>query len=388
MPFLFFNSQQGPATKWYTVVACACAFCLFSFCYLLFYQTDVLVAGQHVLSEGKTHYVGWVGAVLITLTLFLLQRVVFMFTKLSKRAHFLTYFPSMLILTIVTDVSSNIDLGFSFGGWYVAVPILMLFFIGAVWTARQMEPFEPEPASPGVTSRTIWVNLIAMVVMMVLTGIFSNGDEAFHQRMRMERLIAQGKYAQAIKVGRKSQVADPQITMLRAFALSKKGLMGEHFFEYPFVREGKTLMHDTIGNRTILLNDSILATVVKSSRARLDYKLIDMLIDRDVEKFAVTVRKAYPDSIMPKHYAEALAIYKKIAPPPPPKAEETDSKKGKKKKKKKEEEKVVVQAPDPMQLRLDEFLKMKEKKDKPGWALQLRKKFGDTYWYYYYMKDE
>lgn len=386
MPFLFFYTRQGPVTKRYTVVACACAFCLFSFCYLLFYQTDVLVAGQHVLSGGKTHYVGWVGAVLITLTLFLMQRVVFMVTKLSKRAHFLTYFPSMLILTIITDVSSNIDLGFSFGGWYVAVPILLLLFIGAVWGARQMEPFEPEPASPGITSRTIWINLVAMVVMMVLTGIFSNGDEAFHQRMRMERLIAQGKYTQAIKVGRKSQVADPQITMLRAFAMSKKGLMGEHFFEYPFVREGKTLMHDTIGNRTILLNDSILATVVKSSKARLDYKLIDMLIDRDIKGFAETVQKAYPDSIMPKHYAEALAIYKKIAPPPPPKVEEKDSKKGKKKKKKKVEEVVVEQAPDPMQLRLDEFLKLKEKKDKPGVALKLRREFGDTYWYYYYIK--
>ena len=146
-------------------------------------------------------------------------------------------------------------------------------------------------------------------------------------------------------------------------------------------------MHDTIGNRTILLNDSILATVVKLSRARLDYKLIDMLIDRDIDGFASTVQKAYPDSIMPKHYAEALAIYKKNAPPPPPKEEEKDSKKGKKKKKKKEEV-VVEPAPDPMLLRLDEFLKMKEKKDKPGVALQLRREFGKTYWYYYYMTEE
>lgn len=383
MPFLFYN-QQGPTTKRYTQVACACAFCLFSFCYLLFYQTDVLVAGQHVLSEGQTHYVGWVGALLITITLFLLQRVVFRFTRLTKRAHFITYFPSMLVLTIITDVSSNIDLGFSFGGWYVAVPLLVLLFLVAVWVARQMEPFEPEPASPGVTSRTIWVNLMAMMVMMVLAGLFSNGDEAFHHRIRMERFILQGKYAQAVKVGGKSQVKDPQVTILRAFALSKKGLMGEHFFEYPFIRMGETLMHDTIGNRTILLNDSILGSVVKSSRARLDYRLVDMLIDKDVNRFAVVVQKAYPDSIMPKHYAEALAIYKLNAPPPPPKVEEKDTKKGKKRKKQKEEEAVVEQAPDPMQLRLDEFLKMKEKKDKPGMALQLWKRFGDTYWYYYY----
>lgn len=293
----------------------------------------------------------------------------------------------MLILTIITDVSSNIDLGFSFGGWYWAVPLLLALFALVVWVAKQMEPFEPDPASLGVMSRTIWVNLLAMMVMMVMVGIFANGDEAFHNRMRMERLIAEGKYNQAAKVGKASQATSQQITMLRAFALAKKGLLGEHFFEYPFVREQETLLPDTVGNRTILLSDSIIGSVTKSARARLDYRLIDLLIDKNLELFAQKVQKAYPDSIMPKHYAEALTLYRFLTPKPvPQETKKEEGRKGKKgkKDKKKEEEVVEEEAPTPMQLQLEEFLKLNNQKSKPGICLQLRRRFGKTYWYYYY----
>lgn len=388
MSYLLQNSPTN--TKRHTVVACAVAFALFSFCYLLFYQTDVLAAGQHVLSKGQTTYVGWVGAVLITITLMLLQRVVFSFTKLSKRAHAITYFPSMLVLTIITDVSSDIDLGFSFGGWYVAVPLLLAIFAAVVWTARQMEPFEPEPATKGVMSRTIWVNLLIMMVMMLATGIFSNADEAFHYRMEMEQYIAKGKYTKALKVGNKSQVKDPQLTMLRAFALSKKQQLGEHFFEYPFIIIGETLMPDTVGNRVILINDSTIATVTKSARARLDYKLIDMLIDKDLERFTATVVKAYPDTLMPKHYAEALALYKQQTGKEWRKVEKKqmdekkDKKGGKRRREKKEEITEEVERPDPMQLRLEEFLKRKEETGNHGASLHLWKQFRKTYWYYYF----
>ncbi len=389
MPFLF-QSSPTSSIKVHTQVACAVTFVLFSFCYLLFYQPNVLAAGQHVLSKGQTTYVGWVGAVLITITLLLLQRVVFAFTKLSKRAHAITFFPSMLVLTIITDVSSNIDLGFSFGGWYVAVPLLMALFAAVVWAARQMEPFEPEPATDGFMSRTIWVNLLVMMIMMVAVGLFSNTDEAFHYRMEMEQCIVKGKYNKALKVGRNSQVRDPQLTLLRTFALTKKRQLGERFFEYPFIKIGETLLPDTIGNRVILLDDSTIATVVKSARARLDYKLVDMLIDKDLEKFKATVVKAYPDSLMPKHYAEALALYKHLTGKEwrtveKKKDEGKKDKKGRKKKKEKQQpvEEEVAKV-DPMLLRLQDFLKLKQEKGKKETKLLLWKHFGKTYWYYYF----
>ena len=75
-------------------VMCAVVFFVFTFCYLYFYQADVLAMAQHVLSGGKTRYNSLIGAVLITLVLYLLQLLVFAVTRLYKRAHALTYFPS------------------------------------------------------------------------------------------------------------------------------------------------------------------------------------------------------------------------------------------------------------------------------------------------------
>ena len=72
---------------------CAIVFLVFSFCYLYFFQADILAVAQHVYSGGQTHYNRLVGAVLITLLLQLLQLLVYAFLRLRKRSHALTYLP-------------------------------------------------------------------------------------------------------------------------------------------------------------------------------------------------------------------------------------------------------------------------------------------------------
>ena len=48
-------------------IACAILFLIFTFCFLYYYQADILTVEQHVLSHGQTHYDRTIGAVLITL---------------------------------------------------------------------------------------------------------------------------------------------------------------------------------------------------------------------------------------------------------------------------------------------------------------------------------
>ena len=107
-------------------ITSAACFLIFTFLYLYNYQTDVLAMAQHVLSDGKTYYVPFVGASLITILLFLLQLLIVRFLQLKTMFHALTYFPSLLILAIITDVSPDIDRGFSFGAWLWVVPLLMV----------------------------------------------------------------------------------------------------------------------------------------------------------------------------------------------------------------------------------------------------------------------
>lgn len=364
MPYLQ-NDSLKPMANSYTHLVCGIVFWLFSFSYLYFYQADVLAAGQHVLSHGQTHYQSFIGAFLITLVLHIIQLVVFHLTRLAKRAHALTYFPSLLTLTVITDVSSNINKGFSFGGWYVAIPLLVIAFIGIAWVLKKIEPFEPESLNFGILSREMWINLVVMAVMFVGVGIFSNGDEAFHYRMSMERLILDGKYNKALKVGKKSTVEDTTLTFLRAFSLSKKGLLGERFFEYPIKRGDKTLLPDTNNLNIILLPDSVIIQHLKNSRVRLDFRLIDLLIDRKLDDFSKIVLNAYPDSLMPKHYAEALAVWRYNHNKLP--------------------EDSLLTTKD---MEFIDFMNFIGKTPEPS-PVAVRRKYKNTYWYYYkYGKDD
>ena len=84
-------------------VVCAVVFCVLTFCYLYNYQADVLVVTQFLASGGQTHYAPFLGAVIITSVLLLLQVVVQFFARLRRRSYALTYAPSLLLLAWPTS---------------------------------------------------------------------------------------------------------------------------------------------------------------------------------------------------------------------------------------------------------------------------------------------
>ena len=83
---------------------CAIVFVVFSFCWLYFFQADILMMAQHVMSDGMTRYQPFVGAVLITLVLGAIQFIVYAFVPLTMRSHALTYLPSMLLLGMLSAI--------------------------------------------------------------------------------------------------------------------------------------------------------------------------------------------------------------------------------------------------------------------------------------------
>ncbi len=358
-PYLNDTQERIPDRR-YTQVVCAIAFWVFSFVYLFFYQAEVLSAGQHVLSGGRTYYHRLIGAFLITLALYLLQRAVAYFVPLYKRGHALTYFPSLLILTLITDFSPDTGKDSSMSGWWIAIPVLAILYFAVQWVLRQIEPYEPEDASPGLLSRTTWVNLLSMCIMFVAVGIFSNGDESFHYRMRMEQLITERKYTEALQVGRRSMATDPPLTMLRAYALSQQGLLGDRFFHYPVAEGTELLAADSASMQVILIPDSVVRAGAETPRSRVDNRLMNLLLHKDLGTFAAVVSKVYPDSLMPKHYEEALVYYHYYSGQPM-----------------KEMQDHVTET-DFM-----DFRKMEKEQQGKGVRNQLRRTFGNTYWYYY-----
>lgn len=338
-------------------VVCALAFLSFTFCWLYSFQGDMLAVAQHGLSGGKTHYNCTVGAIICTSVLFGLHLLVFAMTRLTRRTHALTYFPSMLLLAFLSYVSSP----FRWGAWLWAGPLVLVLWGGAVWLSKQTLSVGDEGRKPvALFSRVTWINLLQLALMMIGVALVSNTNAVQHFKAHAEAALMEGDIDEVLSVGERSLETDESLTMLRIFALSQKGQLADHLFEYavsgtsadmlPMQGSKSTLllMPDTLLWRhfgispddIVARNDSTwqpdsvagrvytgrsafadrftvsqyLDTLERDTLATQvwrDYRLMGQLIDRHIDTFVVCLPQYYKmeaDSL-PRHYREALILY-------------------------------------------------------------------------------
>ena len=378
------HKKNGTIT---TKVVCAVVFLLFSFLWLYEFQADVLAVAQHVMSDGVTHYDRTVGALLITLVLMLLQLGMAAVTKLSRRTHALTYLPSMLILVLISDISPDIDSTFSFGAWKWGVPIILLLWGGAVWLAKQIMPFENDDKQPtGLFSRRVWINMLQMSVMMLFVALVGNSNAVSHYSAHAEAALMQGDFDEALRVGNESLETNERLTMLRAYALSRKGLLADRLFNYPVAGSSETILPlqiqpqifaaDTVWRylgarpaRAMKAEQYYMALEHDSlaTQAVADYRLCGYLLDRNIDAFVRMLPCYYEvsDSIpLPRHYQEALVLYRHLRTNPV----------------------IVYHQPvidedwsNLQQLEAEYPLETERK-------YQVFEHYGGSYWYYYYYK--
>lgn len=364
-------------------VMCAIFFLFFTFVYLYDYQADILAATQHVLSHGVTHYNRLVGALLITLVLWLVQLGVFALTHLTRLAHALTYLPSLLLLAILTDVSSKIEQGCFLGNWVWAFPLLIVIYARVVWVCRQLEPLEQPINIYGPFSRMVWVNLLTMVVMTFLVCLIGNSDRQFHYRMHIENDIIRKDYADALRVDDDDARTDSSLTMLRVWCLSETHQLGERLFEYPLTGHSDAMLPN---GRSVVL---VMADSMKlyshlgvyfrqkmrprhyleklhekgwATSAAHDWLLTAYLLDGDLDAFVRSLPHFYNiKSSLPKHYREALILYNHLREHP-----------------------AIVYHSTVMDADFEDYRSMMRKyPDARERYTMLRDTYGKTYWFYY-----
>lgn len=318
----------------------AIVFLVFTFLWLFYFQADVLAYAQHVASGGQTHYNRLVGTVLITVVLWLLQLGVYALVRLRTHCHALTYFPSFVVLALLGAVCPSAAAPSSLSLWWLLLVPLVALWLFAVWAVRVVSKFEHKQ-QPTFFSRSMWVNLLILAVMIVGVTIVTDTNAVFHHRARVETCLMEQRFDDALQVGRKSLETDASLTMLRAYALSRQGLLGERLFEYPVAGRGADLVpldssqsrllrypQDSIfrhlgaiprpGMTTPVYLDRLLRHNQASPAVR-DYVLCGLLIDRDLDAFVKALpayyevsdtltRKGEPHAL-PRHYREALVLY-------------------------------------------------------------------------------
>ncbi|MCR5132025.1 MAG: DUF6057 family protein [Prevotella sp.] len=379
-------------------VLCALFFVVFTFFYLYFYQADVLSATQHLLSGGQTHYDRTIGAVLITTALFVLQLGVLAITKLTNRAHSITYFPSLLALTVLTDIQVFNDGSYSFGHWPWLSVVLLVLFGALVYYIRGYFAYETKNKPRYNPLRLLWTNLLTMCVMFLFVGFFSNHDDVFHYRMKMESCMLRRDYNAALEIGEKSEVRDSNLTMLRIQALARSRQLGERLFEYPVCGGSSVMMPDGKSLRSVFYP---LHRFIRYPE--LDYKLCGYLLDKNLDAFARTIKanaslfgleeflptdlkaksvktnkskksakeetSESTDTVrkaesLPKHYREALVMYSRMRAVP-----------------------VLNYHDDVADADYEDFLQIRRgEKDARRRSTILRDVYGNTYWYYFFTR--
>lgn len=375
------NNGSGALVK----VLCAAAFLLFVFFYLYFFQADMLAMMQHVLSGGQTHYNRAVGAVLITLLLFLVQVGVRRMTSLSGVFYALTYFPSLVLLTLLTCVGNDFDETRSFFPWLLIAPLLLLLFAGVVVVLKQNGINGQLRHSKGVFLRLLCGNLLILVLQFFMVCGGGNTDEVFHYRLRMESLLADNEYDKALQVGEKSLNTDESLTMLRAYALSRTRKMGDSLFEYPVVGGSKALLPDGKSVKCMFLSDDVILKKLGirkkgkmdtmsyllylernglAMKSVTDYILCGYLLDRDLDSFVKEVTKKYniKSPTLPKYYREALTLYTHLRSNP-----------------------VIIYHSEVMDADYSDFQQLeKAYQNETERAAFVRDTYGNTYWHYYF----
>ena len=316
---------------------CAIVFLVFSFTWLYSFQADVMAAAQHVYSGGRTSYERFWGAVTITLCLQVLQLVVYSVLRLHKRSYALTYLPSILVLALISDLTQNVDTVHSMSNWWWVFPLVIVIWLGIAMLARALQDIEPDHESYGLFSRAMWINMLQMLLMMIVVAIVGNTNAVFHYRMNAEAKLLKGDIEGALRAGEKSQESDANLQMVRMYALSRSGLLGERLFHYPIVAKSTAMLPTNGESHTTLYPvDSLyryfgarpstkmqpikyLKALERKestvSRKLADYELCGLLIDKRIDDFVSLLRKYYSenDSLdmdqLPRHYREALTLY-------------------------------------------------------------------------------
>ena len=366
-------------------VASGLLFSAFSFTYLSVFQKDVMEALHYSLAQGKTVYAPWMSAVLITVVLLVLRWAVNALVGLKGPLKALSYFPSCLLLGVLTDVGHNVYHG---GGisdtWGWMLPLCLVLYGALGWLLARAARLWLNPEMPD-----IWVvnsNFMTLLMLCFMTIGIGNTNVHFHHELQVEEALRKQDYGRALQVAEKTMDPSRNLTALRAYAMSRQGTMGEDLFRYPQLYGAAGLLMGTSDEKALRLNADSLSVYLGAKPAlgepaltffrriceeesgnytTLDYYLSALLLEKKLDEFVRAFDELYTvrDSI-PYYYRQALFLDSKMHP-----SAVTDS------------------ADVALEELWGKYLqKQQELSGQRGEANYMRREFGDTYWWYYQYK--
>ena len=363
-------------------VASGLLFSVFSVVYLSVFQKEVMEALHYSLAQGKTVYAPWMSAIIGTIVLLVLRWGINALVGLKGPLKALSYFPPCLLLGVLTDVGHGVYHGEGISAqWAWLLPLLLVLHvvIGKL-LAHACELWVNPDLEEGVMVNS---NLFILLFLCLMTACIGNSNIHFHHELKVEEALRKQDYVMAREVGMKSMDPSRNLTALRAYAMSREGTMGEYLFQYPQLYGAAGLLMGISDDKALRLNADSLYVYLGARPAlgepamnffsriceeesgnytTMDYYLSALLLERKLEKFVQAFDELYTvrDSV-PHYYQQALFLYDKMHPSNKPK--------------------VVDEAME------EQWKTYEEEKNSLAGTIgegnRMRRKFGDTYWWYY-----
>ena len=363
-------------------VASGLLFSVFSVVYLSVFQKEVMEALHYSLAQGKTVYAPWTSGIIGTIVLLVLRWGINVLVGLKGPLKALSYFPPCLLLGVLTDVGHGVYHGEGISAqWAWLLPLLLVLHvvIGKL-LARVCKLWVNPDLEEGIMVNS---NLFILFFLCLMTACIGNSNIHFHHELKVEEALRKQDYEMAREVGVKSMDPSRNLTALRAYAMSREGTMGEYLFQYPQLYGAAGLLMGISDDKALRLNADSLYVYLGARPAlgepamnffsriceeesgnytTMDYYLSALLLERKLEKFVQSFDELYTvrDSV-PHYYQQALFLYDKIHPSNKPK--------------------VTDEAME------EQWKTYEEEKNSlagtVGEGNRMRRKFGDTYWWYY-----
>lgn len=320
----------------FITILCALIFALFAFTFVAIYKSPEIEVVYDVVATGKLQYNGYLLSAVFTLLLLGSALWLNRFAGFRREWTAMAYIPSALLLAFFTDIDRSFfvgDYGLAMWGWVSGAGLLL--YAGFSFVLNRML-FEKIKDSSAVAHRIIWRNLIIFVLLFMAVGSLSDGDKDFRREALQYVFFKKGDVDGAVAVGKHSPISSRQLSAQRAFLLSLKGELAEHFFNYPVYFDAESLLpaverdapiapdviYSHIGGERKAGESSLgfLQRVAERSDSAVvarDYFLMALLAERRLVDFTDRLFEFYNVSDcdrLPKHYKEALMLYAHILP--------------------------------------------------------------------------
>lgn len=362
-------------------LVCGLLFVAFSFCYLYLYQRNLLALAQNILSDGRTIYHPLSSTLVIISVLLFVELLFRHFVFVPMRFKALHWFPSALLLGLVTDFNFTALSTQHSGATVVGFLVVLLLGLLVIWVARQM--FDGRTGKSDIWSY-LCSNLLIMGALFATVLWMGNTNQLLHNELEMEHHIRQEHYDQALRVGQESDRISRTMMSMRMYCLSRKGTLGDELFHYHNNLSSDNILPtfaDTLRCSnlphmySVLIGHFPARSDVSSGRflefmandttanqaAVGDLLLSAYLLDRRLTDFVETLPRYYHiNDSLPHHYQEAYALSQTL-----------------------EVAAADTSYHSACQPRLDRFLELRNA-TQPAEPSETIHNYDNTYWYYFF----